>query len=171
MKKTATFLILSVMILGLFVLFQNKRQDVISRNVSAGKGHTPLNALPGNSITQAKGSITITPRYYISPSPDSSAAGSSSTNSTMPMFLTVTQPHNNATVSSPNIVVKGQTVAGADVLVNDIQTKADSSGNFSLSVILDPGVNTMTIVANNDVGDYVEKEIVVNLSVSDSQIP
>lgn len=75
--------------------------------------------------------------------------------------LVVTSPVNNVTVTSSTIVVKGKTLSGADVFVNDVETKADSNGNFSVSLDLDEGENYILIVANDINGNYSEKDMTV----------
>ncbi len=80
--------------------------------------------------------------------------------------LTINEPENNATVSTPNIVVSGTTAPGADIIVNDVELKADGQGNFSTSYILDPGNNIIDIVANDENGKYSERELVIQLQDS-----
>jgi len=77
--------------------------------------------------------------------------------------LTVTDPKNQEVVSSSPVVVKGKTVADAQVFVNDAETKADSGGYFSVSLPIDEGENEIVIVANNDNGEYAEQTITVAL--------
>ncbi|HLD24982.1 MAG TPA: hypothetical protein VJB96_03645 [Patescibacteria group bacterium] len=78
--------------------------------------------------------------------------------------LAVTSPSGNVTVSSPSFTVRGKTVAGGEVFVNDSETKADSSGNFSATLTLDEGENYILVVANDAFGNYAEKEFTVTYS-------
>lgn len=78
--------------------------------------------------------------------------------------LEVIEPKESAVFSNPNIKITGKTVSYAEVFVNDKQTKADEKGNFSLDYTLDEGENLLTIVANDNNGNYAEKEIVVILN-------
>ena len=80
--------------------------------------------------------------------------------------LMVTDPKNQSVVSSSPIVVKGQTVANAQVFVNDAETKADSSGYFSVSLSVDEGENEIIIVANNDEGEYTEQSLTITLETT-----
>lgn len=73
--------------------------------------------------------------------------------------LTVSAPANNTTVTSATITVVGKTVPGAEVFVNDKDTKADAKGNFSVSLPLDEGDNYILVVSNDDLGNYSEKEL------------
>lgn len=75
--------------------------------------------------------------------------------------LAVTSPSGNVTVSSSSLTVRGKTVAGAEVFVNDLETKADASGNFSVTLTLDEGENYILIVTNDASGNYAEKEFTV----------
>jgi len=75
--------------------------------------------------------------------------------------LTVSAPADNTTVTSSNLVVRGKTVAGAEVFINDAETKADGNGNFSATITLDEGENYILVVANDAAGNYSEKEITV----------
>jgi len=79
------------------------------------------------------------------------------------LTLEITEPKANTTYNSPSIKVSGKTNANAEVYVNDIQTKADGVGNFSVNYNLDEGENLLTIVANDQAGNYAEKEITVFL--------
>lgn len=75
--------------------------------------------------------------------------------------LTVSSPANNTTTSSESITVKGKTVAGAEVFVNDVETRADASGNFSVTITLDEGENYILVVVNDALGNYSEKELTI----------
>ncbi|MBI5613701.1 hypothetical protein HY947_02145 [Candidatus Gottesmanbacteria bacterium] len=75
--------------------------------------------------------------------------------------LTVSSPVTGSTVKAAKLTVKGITSPGADVSVNETDTKADSSGNFSASVTLDEGENTLIIVSSDIDGNYSEQEVIV----------
>jgi len=83
------------------------------------------------------------------------------------LTLKITEPKENVTYSGLSIKVSGKTNANAEVYVNDIQTKADSFGNFSVNYNLDEGENLLTIVANDSAGNYAEKEITVFLQTQE----
>jgi len=86
-----------------------------------------------------------------------------STEETEEIFLDITSPKDMDTVSSSLLAVKGKTVAGADVFVNDKETKADKNGIFSLNVTLEEGENVLTVIMNDDLGNYIEKQLTVTL--------
>lgn len=78
--------------------------------------------------------------------------------------LSISTPANNSTVTTPALTVKGKSVPKAEVFVNDEETKADSSGNFSATLTLDEGENYILVVANDDIGNYSEKELYITYS-------
>ncbi|MGB9707585.1 MAG: hypothetical protein ACPL1D_02430 [Microgenomates group bacterium] len=77
--------------------------------------------------------------------------------------LDIYEPKSNSIVNSPMIKVKGKTAPLAEVYINDKETKANMQGDFSLDYILDEGENILTIMANDEYGNYAEKEVVVTL--------
>jgi len=79
------------------------------------------------------------------------------------VFINITSPLDKSVVKSASLLVKGETVANAEVFVNDKETKADKNGNFSLYLTLDEGENTLTVIMNDSLGNYIEKEITVTL--------
>jgi hypothetical protein len=83
------------------------------------------------------------------------------------LTLEIIEPKENAIYNSPLIKVSGKTSAYAEVYVNDIQTKADEKGYFSLNYNLDEGENLLTITANDQDGNYAEKEITVFLQTQE----
>jgi hypothetical protein len=83
------------------------------------------------------------------------------------LTLEVIEPKENATYNDPSIKVSGKTSTYAEVYVNDIQTKADEKGYFSLNYNLDEGENLLTITANDKDGNYAEKEITVFLQTQE----
>ncbi len=79
------------------------------------------------------------------------------------LTLTISAPDDKVTVNSQALQVIGKTSPNADVFVNDVQAKADSTGNFFVNYSLDEGENVLTVVANDDKGNYAEKELTVYL--------
>lgn len=100
----------------------------------------------------------------ITPSEEINRGEASSQNEKLrTFFLEIESPVNGAIVNQPTITVRGKTLPQAEVFVNDLQLKAKSDGSFSTPISLDEGENTLTIVANDNQGNYIEKEIVVKL--------
>ena len=82
---------------------------------------------------------------------------------TASFFLEIDNPKNKVVVDQPTIVVSGKTVPEAEVFINDKETRADNQGDFSLSINLEEGENTLVIVASDKEGNYQEKELTVFL--------
>jgi len=76
--------------------------------------------------------------------------------------LEITSPQTSITVNTSSVLVQGKTLPLADVFVNDTETKADNLGRFSVNLILDEGDNDITVLANDSVGNYAEKELIVS---------
>jgi hypothetical protein len=77
--------------------------------------------------------------------------------------LEVTFPSDGATLNTTNIVVKGQTAAGAVVCVNDQVEIADEQGNFSIPVSLENGINVISVTASDDNGNQAEVILMVSV--------
>ena len=77
------------------------------------------------------------------------------------LTLEVTAPKDQATVTTAQVTVKGKTAPLAEVAVNDQDLKADSKGNFTVTVLLDEGENYISVIANDADGNYAEKELTV----------
>ena len=78
--------------------------------------------------------------------------------------LEIASPKDGDIVTKSPVVVTGTTVNGADVSVNDADTKADANGKFSVSVPLDEGENEIFVTANDISGNSAESSIKVNLN-------
>lgn len=79
------------------------------------------------------------------------------------LALDIELPVNNSIVNTSSVLVRGKTNAKADIFVNEQELKADVSGNFSATVNLEEGANYILISANDEAGNFAEREIVVNL--------
>jgi len=82
------------------------------------------------------------------------------------LSLEIVSPQNNATVTTATITITGKTKPNAEVLINDKELTADSQGNFSSDYQLEEGVNEIVIVANDELGNYIEKELSINLETN-----
>lgn len=78
--------------------------------------------------------------------------------------LTIEEPSDNLTTQIQTITVKGLTLPGATVYVNEIEMSADANGTFSTAVQLDEGENYVMIVAHDNEGNYAEKELIITYS-------
>lgn len=75
--------------------------------------------------------------------------------------LTVTFPTDGLEVTTPAISVSGRTSKGADVAVNEKDVKADTDGNFLVTINLEEGENFISVIASDELGNVSEKEITV----------
>ncbi len=71
--------------------------------------------------------------------------------STLP--LTVTQPLNETTVYTADLVVKGQTESDAVVSVDGVTVEVDAEGKFSTTVTLEEGPNPIEVYASDFEGN------------------
>ena len=61
------------------------------------------------------------------------------------LFLDVFAPQDGTTVSSRVLTISGETLPGAQVVVNEIiPAVVDSSGQWHASIVLQPGANEIT---------------------------
>ena len=67
--------------------------------------------------------------------------------------LTVTEPQDETTVFTSDIVVKGQTEADAVVSVDGVTIEVDADGNFSTTVTLEEGPNLIEVLASDFEGN------------------
>ena len=82
------------------------------------------------------------------------------------IFLLVDEPKNNTTVNNPIINISGKTIANAYIFINEQELKADINGNFASATTLEEGENYILIVVSDDLGNSVEKDILVNLETT-----
>lgn len=67
--------------------------------------------------------------------------------------LTVTEPQDETTVYTADIVVKGQTEADAVLSVNDVTVDVDADGKFNTAVTLEEGPNPIEVLASDFEGN------------------
>jgi hypothetical protein len=82
------------------------------------------------------------------------------------IFLQVDEPKNNITVNNPIINISGKTIPNAFIFINEQELKADANGNFTSATTLEEGENYILIVASDDLGNSIEKDILVNLETT-----
>jgi hypothetical protein len=79
------------------------------------------------------------------------------------IFLQVDEPKNNITVNNPIVNISGKTTSNAYIFINEQELKADGNGSFSSATTLEEGENYILIVSSDELGNSVEKDILVNL--------
>ena len=77
--------------------------------------------------------------------------------------LKVIEPTDEAEINTDTIAVKGQTLPGAAVSVNEAVSITDSEGNFTITISLEPGPNAIDVIATDDSGKQGEVLILVNV--------
>ncbi|MEK7060803.1 MAG: hypothetical protein AAB937_01065 [Patescibacteria group bacterium] len=128
-----------LLLVGL-VFFGIYKQRTIQKSASTQNTALPL------QYDQA----VLTPTVAPTTTPISTSAG---------LTLIVTSPTIGQTVTISQITIKGKTAPLAEVFVNDVELKADASGNFSQGVTLEEGENYILVVANDTDGNFAEKEL------------
>ncbi len=78
--------------------------------------------------------------------------------------LEITSPKDGEVVTKSPVLVTGTTVKGADVFVNDAETKADANGEFKVSVPLEEGENEIFVTVNDQDGNYAESGVKITLN-------
>jgi hypothetical protein len=66
-----------------------------------------------------------------------------------PPRLELTEPGEDITIQGNTLVISGRAEIGADVTINEQIVLADKNGQFTESLILSPGVNTIEVKARN----------------------
>lgn len=89
------------------------------------------------------------------------ASSTFKTPSATALVLQVTSPADEATVTSASLTVTGQTKAGATVTVNEELAAVNASGNFSATVTLAEGINTIDVIASDVDGNIVTATLTV----------
>lgn len=75
--------------------------------------------------------------------------------------LIIITPLDDSVTSTPQLTIKGQTLAKADVFINDVSIAADATGNFVTTLDLEEGENEINITVNDALGNYSEKELLI----------
>ena len=178
MKYLLTFSLFAVLTL-FFISVLVSQKDPPTTKKEPWKTHTTRVTLTPTShpptITQTAETDTTLPSatqiVATSPSlvPKSNKVLGTSTQPTIPptpstIFLSVTTPQDNQTVTSSVISVQGRTIPNAEVFVNDQSLRANNQGLFQTTVTLEEGENLISVSANDIAGNYSEKELVVHFN-------
>ena len=75
---------------------------------------------------------------------------------TMP--LTVSAPKDGDVVTKASLIVSGKTSPSAEVTVNENDLKADKTGTFSTTVVLEEGENPILVFVTDENGNYAQWE-------------
>ena len=83
------------------------------------------------------------------------------TTSSGDISMQIYNPTKNSIATKSAMVVLGQTKAKAEVFVNEYELIAGDNGAFSQLIKLEEGENRIIILANDEFGNFVEKELIV----------
>ncbi len=81
--------------------------------------------------------------------------------------LSISAPASGTVTGTQKTTVKGKTSPKAEVFANEAEGIADMNGNFSLTVQLDEGENSIIVTAVDADGKVAEKEILVTYEVTE----
>lgn len=81
--------------------------------------------------------------------------------------LEISEPADKATLSNPEVTVKGSTDQEVLIKVNDMPVVVDVNGGFDSSVRLKEGDNTIVITASDTAGNTEEKTLTVTYRKED----
>lgn len=86
--------------------------------------------------------------------------------------LDVASPTQDSVVESSSIEVKGTAASGSDVFLNDVPLPSDVNGAFKTTLILQPGINEVRIVAKNKLGKETKlTRNILSKQASSDQLP
>lgn len=112
----------------------------------------------GNKKSSTNNPVLTSPTKF---SPEATASPSPVLPTVKEIALNIIEPADDATINDSTLVVKGKTVPNASVNVDDNELKADDGGSFSTTITLDEGENIIIITANDDIGNFAEKDLIV----------
>ena len=77
-----------------------------------------------------------------------------------PFFLTITQPREqDRTVTTDTVRLWGRTAPDATLTVNGIAIPLDQHGIFSTTITLNPGGNSINVIATSSTGDILQETL------------
>lgn len=98
------------------------------------------------------------------------ATPTTTTDNSAAISLALTSPADEALVATPKITVSGKTVAGATVVIIDEANQqimaADDKGEFSVTVSLIAGYNTIRVAAYDTSGNTTTQSVIVTYSTA-----
>jgi cytoskeletal protein RodZ len=146
-KYILLFVLLLVVAGGCAAIIVSQRKNTADSTISVESDKQPVN-LKQADVSQTGGfGKTSTDEPVLIPKNE--------------ITLTVQSPADRSTVTSPVLKVTGTTKAGAEVFVNETETKADVTGKFSANITLDEEDNYIVVVANDENGNTAEAELTV----------
>ena len=142
--------------------FRSKGSDAVASArqgefnlTSDGKGTVIVDARAGKVTLKARGKETIVKkgkRSVVLPGKAPTKALE------VPKSVALQVKWPTTKTDKKNTMVAGSTTAGATVLVNGINVRADQYGNFSLNIPLEEGSNRLVVNVTDSVGNTIRQE-------------
>src|SRR3989338_9411139 len=167
MKKIIILLVLFALLLILAIfLVVNETQKRTNATALINNGSAEKEGKINTEFFEGKiPSATLMPTGKSIPTLKPTEAPAKTSSQTL--FLTLSSPTTNQTVNDTSVLVKGTTAPQTPVMINEFELTADSQGNFSKSLSLDEGENYINVVAYNNEGQVVEKELIITREVQE----
>ena len=119
-------------------------------------------AAPSSAPSPASSGGLSAPAASSAPVVDTApTSGADSGVTAVAFFLEIAAPKDESVVRESTLTVQGQTARDAVVSVNGLQVEVDASGNFSVTVALDPGPNPIEVIASDFSGNQQSRVISV----------
>ena len=148
--------------------------EAASRNISTPAQSSSASSLPdsqNNSVPAQLAPASPPGAKQNGLSPEASNIPGDSSNASSGVIqqgltLIVTQPLDGATINGNVAMVRGNTVTGAAVTIDDQTAIADKDGNFSINANLEDGLNAIDVVATDIDGNQGEVLLLVTADLS-----
>ncbi|MEI7462889.1 MAG: hypothetical protein WCK03_00665 [Candidatus Taylorbacteria bacterium] len=81
--------------------------------------------------------------------------------------ITITEPVNGSSISSKSVLIKGHVERAKNLILNGNGININEKGEFSITILVFPGINVVTLIAKDQFGRSTEQRIVLSgLSIS-----
>jgi len=78
-------------------------------------------------------------------------------------YLELTEPTDGSIINIDKVEVKGNTIPGAVVSINDEITMADTQGIFTVTIDLEEGPNIIEVISSDEEGNEATTSLTVTL--------
>lgn len=86
-----------------------------------------------------------------------------------PPNLVITKPNNESVVAQETFTIEGKTEPGVVLYIDNLQASVNSSGDFSYPLTLRPGLNQVTVKAENRIKKQVTRVISILYQQNEAQ--
>ena len=134
---------------------QNPKQSIILRANSEGDFVVTIPLVDGFNV------IEVISNHSTSPYPKHQLLQLTYDSTPLMLFVDVARPEDGATVAERVLTISGETLPGAQVVVNEIiPAVPDASGRWQANIVLQPGENAIAVRAVHE-GTMEETTITV----------